>query len=97
MGAEAALKAAVAEFAGDLETDIDVLAEDPADALINASRHVDLLVMGSRGPRAQEVGRARERLAPGRRRRRLPGPDPPARRERDDPAARRGRPGPRPE
>jgi nucleotide-binding universal stress UspA family protein len=53
LGAQAALKAAVAELAADLDTDIDVLAQDPADALIAASRHVDLLVMGSRarGPK----------------------------------------------
>ena len=53
MGAEAALKKAVAELAGDLDTDIDVLAQDPAEALIAASRHVDMLVMGSRarGPK----------------------------------------------
>jgi nucleotide-binding universal stress UspA family protein len=48
MGAEAALNTAVSELAGDLDTDVDVLAQDPADALIAASRHVDLLVMGSR-------------------------------------------------
>jgi nucleotide-binding universal stress UspA family protein len=48
MGAEAALKGAVAELAPDLDVDIDVLAEDPADALVAASRHVDMLVMGSR-------------------------------------------------
>jgi nucleotide-binding universal stress UspA family protein len=48
MGAEAALKSAVAELAGDLDVDIDVLAQDPGDALIAASRHVDLLIMGSR-------------------------------------------------
>jgi len=49
MGAEAALRDAVAELAGDLQVDVDVLAQDPAEALIAASRHVDLLVMGSRG------------------------------------------------
>lgn len=48
MGAEAALRDAVAEVAADLEVDVDVLAQDPAEALIAASRHVDLLVMGSR-------------------------------------------------
>jgi nucleotide-binding universal stress UspA family protein len=53
MGAEAALRNDVAELASDLEVDVDVLAQDPGDALIAASRHVDLLVMGSRarGPR----------------------------------------------
>ena len=49
MGAEAALRSAVAELASDLDVDIDVLAQDPGEALIAASRHVDLLVMGSRG------------------------------------------------
>ena len=48
MGAEAALRNAVAELASDLDVDIDVLAQDPGEALIAASRHVDLLVMGSR-------------------------------------------------
>jgi len=68
MGTEAALKAAVAEFAGDLETDIDVLADDPADALIAASRHVDLLVMGSRarGPKKSvALGSVSRRVAGG--------------------------------
>jgi nucleotide-binding universal stress UspA family protein len=57
MGAEAALRDAVAELAGDLDTDIDVLAQDPAEALIAASRHVDMLVMGSRarGPKRAVV------------------------------------------
>ena len=92
MGAEAALKAAVAEFAGDLETDIDVLAEDPgrrADQRLPPRRPAR---DGLPRPRGQEVGRARQRVPPGRGRRRLPGADPPARRERDDPAARRQRP-----
>jgi nucleotide-binding universal stress UspA family protein len=50
---QAELKAAITEFAAGVDTEIDVLAEDPGDALIAASRHVDLLVMGSRatGPR----------------------------------------------
>jgi nucleotide-binding universal stress UspA family protein len=53
LDAEASLRAAVAEIHGDQDVDIDVLAQDPADALEAASRHVDLLVMGSRayGPR----------------------------------------------
>ena len=95
METEAALRAAIAEFAADLDVDVDVLAQDPAEALIAASRHVDMLVMGSRGARGEEVGRARQRLPPRRGRRRLPGPDPPARRERDGPAARLQRPGAR--
>ena len=47
---------------------MDVLAEDPADALIAASRHVDLLVMGSRarGPkRAVVLGSVSRRVAGG--------------------------------
>jgi nucleotide-binding universal stress UspA family protein len=48
-----ALRAAVHESAPDLEVELDVLAQDPADGLVAATRHVDLLVMGSRryGPR----------------------------------------------
>jgi nucleotide-binding universal stress UspA family protein len=57
MGAEAALRSAVGELAGDLDTDIDVLAQNPAEALMAASRHVDMLVMGSRarGPKRAVV------------------------------------------
>jgi nucleotide-binding universal stress UspA family protein len=57
MGAEAALKQAIAELAPDLDVDIDVLAQEPGEALIAASRHVDLLVMGSRarGPKKAVV------------------------------------------
>ena len=49
----AAFQQAVADAAPDLETDLDVLAQDPADALVAAARHVDMLVMGSRafGPK----------------------------------------------
>jgi nucleotide-binding universal stress UspA family protein len=57
MGAEAALRNAVAELASDLDVDVDVLAQDPGEALIAASRHVDMLVMGSRarGPKRSVV------------------------------------------
>jgi nucleotide-binding universal stress UspA family protein len=57
MDAEAALRSAVAELAGDLDVDIDVLAQEPGPALIAASRHVDMLVMGSRarGPKRAVV------------------------------------------
>ena len=57
MGAEAALRNAIAEHAADLDVDVDVLAQEPADALIAASRHVDMLVMGSRarGPKRSVV------------------------------------------
>ena len=48
METEAALRAAIEEFAADLDVDVDVLAQDPGEALIAASRHVDMLVMGSR-------------------------------------------------
>jgi nucleotide-binding universal stress UspA family protein len=48
MGAEAQLREAIAAVAGDLEVDVDVLANDPADGLVAASEFVDLLVMGSR-------------------------------------------------
>jgi nucleotide-binding universal stress UspA family protein len=53
LDAEAALRDAVSEIAGDLEADIDVFTQDPADALESVSHHADLLVMGSRayGPR----------------------------------------------
>jgi nucleotide-binding universal stress UspA family protein len=57
MGAEAALRNAIAEHAADLDVDVDVLAQEPAEALIAASRHVDMLVMGSRarGPKRSVV------------------------------------------
>jgi len=53
LGAEAAFRSAVAETASDLDVDLDVLAQDPADGLVAAAAHVDMLVMGSRayGPK----------------------------------------------
>jgi nucleotide-binding universal stress UspA family protein len=53
LGAEAAFRQAVAEMTTDLEVDLDVLAQDPADGLVAAAAHVDMLVMGSRayGPK----------------------------------------------
>jgi nucleotide-binding universal stress UspA family protein len=53
LDSEASLRAAVAEIGSDLDVDVDVLTQDAADGLVAASRHVDLLVMGSRayGPR----------------------------------------------
>ena len=51
---EAGLRAAVAEAApGVADTDVDLLTQDPAEGLVAASRHVDVLVMGSRarGPK----------------------------------------------
>jgi nucleotide-binding universal stress UspA family protein len=43
--------------AGDLDPDVDVLFNDPAEGLIAATRHIDLLIMGSRarGPRRAVV------------------------------------------
>ena len=51
--AVAELRDDVAQASSDADAEIDVLFDDPADGLIGASRHVDLLVMGSRahGPR----------------------------------------------
>ncbi|HEX5621418.1 MAG TPA: universal stress protein [Solirubrobacteraceae bacterium] len=49
LGREQQLRDAVAEVAGDLDVDIDVLVNEPADGLVAASEQVDLLVMGSRG------------------------------------------------
>jgi nucleotide-binding universal stress UspA family protein len=53
LGAEAAFRQSVAEATSDLEVDLDVLTQDPADGLVAAAAHVDLLVMGSRayGPK----------------------------------------------
>ncbi len=57
MAARSGLKEALAEVAGDLDAETDVLHNEPADGLIAASRHVDLLFMGSRarGPRRAAV------------------------------------------
>ena len=57
LAVEAELRAALEEFAAGVDTETDVLAQDPGDALIAASRHVDMLVMGSRaqGPRRAVV------------------------------------------
>ncbi len=49
MDAQSGLRDALAQYAGDLDGEMDVLYNDPADGLVAASRHVDLLVMGSRG------------------------------------------------
>jgi nucleotide-binding universal stress UspA family protein len=53
LGAEAIFRNAVGETASDLDVDLDVLAQDPADGLVAAAAHVDMLVMGSRayGPK----------------------------------------------
>jgi len=54
---EARTRAAVAEVAGDLDADVDLMIDEPVRALAAASAHVDLLVMGSRalGPRRAVV------------------------------------------
>ena len=46
---EAELRAAVDSLGEDIDSELDVLFNDPADGLLAAARHVDLLVMGSRG------------------------------------------------
>jgi nucleotide-binding universal stress UspA family protein len=57
MAEQLGLKEALAEVAGGVDSETDVLYNEPADGLIAASRHVDLLVMGSRarGPRRAAV------------------------------------------
>jgi len=49
LGREQDVRDAVAAVAGDLDTDVDILVNEPADGLVAASEQVDLLVMGSRG------------------------------------------------
>jgi nucleotide-binding universal stress UspA family protein len=46
---EGTLSAAVAEVADGVRAEGEVLVDDPADALVSVSQHLDLLVMGSRG------------------------------------------------
>jgi nucleotide-binding universal stress UspA family protein len=48
LGAEQMLADAIAEHAGEVEIESDVLFQDPAHALVAASANLDLLVMGSR-------------------------------------------------
>jgi nucleotide-binding universal stress UspA family protein len=45
---EDALRAALAEHAPGVDAELDVLFNDPGEGLVAASRHVDLLIMGSR-------------------------------------------------
>jgi nucleotide-binding universal stress UspA family protein len=45
---EAQARARVTELAGDLPATVDVITDEPARALVAASKHLDLLVMGSR-------------------------------------------------
>jgi len=53
LGVSEELTAAVAEVGAGVDVDVDVLFNDPAEGLLAASRHVDLLIMGSRalGPK----------------------------------------------
>jgi nucleotide-binding universal stress UspA family protein len=57
MAEQLGLKEALAEVAEGVDSETNVLYNEPADGLIAASRHVDLLVMGSRarGPRRAVV------------------------------------------
>jgi nucleotide-binding universal stress UspA family protein len=57
MAEQLGLKELLAEIADGVDAEQDVLYNEPADGLIAASRHVDLLVMGSRarGPRRAAV------------------------------------------
>ena len=48
LGAEAALREAIAEVAADLDVEPDVLFQDSGDGLVAASERLDLLVLGSR-------------------------------------------------
>jgi nucleotide-binding universal stress UspA family protein len=46
---EATVAAAIAELSDGTRAESEVLVDDPADALVSVSPHLDLLVMGSRG------------------------------------------------
>jgi nucleotide-binding universal stress UspA family protein len=46
---EATVAAAIAELAAGVRAESEILVDDPADALVSVSPHLDLLVMGSRG------------------------------------------------
>jgi nucleotide-binding universal stress UspA family protein len=64
--AERQLRSAVAELGDGVEIEIDALAGDPADTLLELSRRLDLLVCGSRGYgplRAVLLGSVSRRLA----------------------------------
>ena len=53
LGAADALREAIAELAPGVEAEPDILYQDPVEGIVAASRHLDLLVMGSRayGPK----------------------------------------------
>ncbi len=46
---EAELRAALSDLGQDVQSETDILFNDPVEGLLAAARHVDLLVMGSRG------------------------------------------------
>jgi nucleotide-binding universal stress UspA family protein len=46
---EAELREALEGLGEDVESEVDILFNDPVEGLLAAARHVDLLVMGSRG------------------------------------------------
>lgn len=63
---EADVRARIAEAAGDVQTEIDFMVDEPARALIAVTAHLDLLVIGSRalGPRrAVVLGSVSRRVA----------------------------------
>jgi nucleotide-binding universal stress UspA family protein len=47
--AEKELRSAVAQLGDGVEVEIDAVIGDPAEVLVDLSRHIDLLVCGSRG------------------------------------------------
>ena len=49
LAAERAIRALLTPLGDDVAADVDVVVDDPADALVELSGHVDLLVCGSRG------------------------------------------------
>jgi nucleotide-binding universal stress UspA family protein len=49
LGIEAQARARMAELASDVDADVDIMVDEPVRALVAASAHLDLLVIGSRG------------------------------------------------
>jgi nucleotide-binding universal stress UspA family protein len=47
--AEQGVRSALAQIDGEVTAEVDVFVDDPADALVRVSEHLDLLVCGSRG------------------------------------------------
>jgi nucleotide-binding universal stress UspA family protein len=65
-GAEAALREATRAVAAGIDAHVEVVEDDPADALVAATRRLELLVMGSRGggsTRAVMLGSVSRRVA----------------------------------